>query len=51
MHHNVPQFGWGMLHYGIRESGSNIRLVWAKADGIWKKMCCCRLVCEEFGGK
>jgi hypothetical protein len=33
-------WGWGTLHYGIRDFGSNIGLVWAKNQCEFGKIHC-----------
>jgi hypothetical protein len=50
-HHNVPQLGWGTLHYGIRASGSNTGLVWAKIQSELVKFSVTDFVLCEFGEK
>ena len=35
MHRNVPQLGWEMLHYGIKDSSSYIGPVWAQTIVDW----------------
>jgi hypothetical protein len=50
-HRNVPRLGWGTLHYGIRASGSNTRLVWAKNQSELVKFIVADFVCDRFGEK
>jgi hypothetical protein len=48
---NGPQLGWGTLHYGIRASGSNTRLVWAKNQCELGKFVVTDFVCVNLGKK
>jgi hypothetical protein len=39
----------GTLHYGIKDFGSNIRLVWARTSADWANSLLHCLICANLG--